>query len=69
MRPVFGDYNLYLSSPKGFLGKKNVAAKIDVVIPVLHGANGEDGTFEGILDSIGIPYAGCDTLFVGQRHG
>ncbi len=32
------------------------------MIPVLHGANGEDGTFEGILDSIGIPYAGCDTL-------
>ena len=62
MRPVFGDYNLYHSSPKGFFGKKNVAAKIDVVIPVLHGANGEDGTFEGILDSIGIPYAGCDTL-------
>lgn len=62
MRPVYGDYNLYYSTPKGMFGKKNVAAKIDVVIPVLHGANGEDGTFEGILDSIGIPYAGCDTL-------
>lgn len=62
MRPVFGDYNLYYATPKGMFGKKNVAAKIDIVIPVLHGANGEDGTFEGILDSIGIPYAGCDTL-------
>ncbi|MDY3857887.1 MAG: D-alanine--D-alanine ligase family protein [Muribaculaceae bacterium] len=61
-RPEYGDYNLYYAQPKGFMGKKNVAAKIDVVIPVLHGANGEDGTFEGILDSIGIPYAGCDTL-------
>lgn len=61
-RPVFGDYNLYLANPRGMFGKKNVAEKIDVVIPVLHGANGEDGTFEGILDSIGIPYAGCDTL-------
>ena len=49
MRPVFGDYNLYYTKPKGFMGKKNVAATIDVVIPVFHGANGEDGTFQGIL--------------------
>lgn len=62
MRPIYGDYTLYLTNPKGLMKNKNVAAKLDVVIPVLHGANGEDGTFEGILDSIGIPYAGCDTL-------
>ncbi len=40
----------------------DVLCNLDVVIPVLHGSNGEDGTFEGILDSIGIPYAGCDVL-------
>ncbi|MDY4810692.1 MAG: D-alanine--D-alanine ligase family protein [Muribaculaceae bacterium] len=62
MRPVFGDYNLYYSNPKGLFGKKNVAAKLDVVIPVFHGANGEDGTFQGILQAIDIPFAGCDTL-------
>lgn len=62
MRPVFGDYNLYLSKPEGFLKRNDIATKLDVVIPVLHGANGEDGTFEGFLDFIGIPYAGCDTL-------
>lgn len=62
MRPIFGDYNLYYTNPKGMFGKKTVECKLDVVIPVLHGANGEDGTFEGIMDSIGIPYAGCDTL-------
>ncbi len=62
MRPIFGDYNLYYTNPKGMFGKKTVDCKLDVVIPVLHGANGEDGTFEGIMDSIGIPYAGCDTL-------
>ena len=62
MRPIYGDYNLYYSMPKGVFSKKTIACKLDVVIPVLHGANGEDGTFEGILDSIGIPYAGCDTL-------
>ncbi len=62
MRPVFGDYNLYYSNPKGLFRNKVLDCRLDVVIPVLHGANGEDGTFEGILDSIGIPYAGCDTL-------
>ncbi|MDE5942033.1 MAG: D-alanine--D-alanine ligase [Muribaculaceae bacterium] len=62
MRPIYGDYNLYYMSPKGLFSKKTVDCRLDVVIPVLHGANGEDGTFEGILDSIGIPYAGCDTL-------
>lgn len=62
MRPIFGDYNLYYTTPKGIFGKKTVYCKLNVVIPVLHGANGEDGTFEGIMDSIGIPYAGCDTL-------
>ncbi len=36
--------------------------KLDVVIPVLHGSNGEDGIFEGVLETIGIPFAGCNTL-------
>lgn len=62
MRPVYGDYNLYYTNPKGMFKNKSLDCHLDVVIPVLHGANGEDGTFEGILDSIGIPYAGCDTL-------
>ena len=33
--------------------------KIDVVLPVLHGKNGEDGTIQGLLDLAGIPYCGC----------
>ncbi|MCM1520584.1 MAG: D-alanine--D-alanine ligase [Lachnoclostridium sp.] len=60
MEPSFGDCNLY--KVKRSMFGNPVADKLDVVIPVLHGSNGEDGTFEGILDSIGIPYAGCDTL-------
>ncbi len=61
MEPVYDDYNLYLRK-KPLLGQGGVAAKLDVVIPVFHGANGEDGIFEGVLESIGIPFAGCDTL-------
>ena len=36
--------------------------KLHVAIPVLHGTNGEDGIFEGLLETIGIPFAGCNTL-------
>lgn len=60
MRPIYGDYKLY-KLKKPMFGS-DVLTELDVVIPVLHGSNGEDGTFEGILDSIGIPYAGCDVL-------
>ncbi len=41
---------------------KAPAATLDVAIPVLHGSNGEDGTFEGVLETIGLPYAGCGVL-------
>ncbi len=37
-------------------------SKIDVVFPVLHGRNGEDGTVQGLLDLSGIPYVGCNVL-------
>ena len=36
--------------------------KIDVVFPVLHGCNGEDGTIQGLLELAGIPYVGCGVL-------
>lgn len=34
----------------------------DLVFPVLHGKNGEDGTVQGMLELAGIPFVGCDTL-------
>ncbi|MBR7165609.1 MAG: D-alanine--D-alanine ligase [Clostridia bacterium] len=36
--------------------------KIDVVFPVLHGKNGEDGTIQGLMDMLSIPYVGCGLL-------
>jgi D-alanine-D-alanine ligase len=35
---------------------------IDVVFPVLHGPNGEDGTVQGLLVTAGIPYVGSEVL-------
>lgn len=63
MRPEYGDYKLYRANTGGLFSRKNpVVAELHVAIPVLHGTNCEDGTFEGLLDTIGIPYAGCNTL-------
>ncbi len=36
--------------------------RIDLVFPVLHGKNGEDGTMQGLLEIAGIPYVGCHVL-------
>jgi D-alanine-D-alanine ligase len=33
---------------------------IDVVLPVVHGTNMEDGAFQGYLKTIGVPFGGCD---------
>ncbi len=35
---------------------------VDVVFPVLHGMNGEDGTLQGLLELAQIPYVGCGVL-------
>lgn len=62
MRGIYGDRNLYLANPKGFLKKKDVLASVDVVFPILHGSNGEDGVFQGLIETIGVPFVGCDVL-------
>jgi len=36
-----------------------VPVRIDVVFPVLHGKNGEDGTIQGLCELAGIPVVGC----------
>ncbi|MDE5796303.1 MAG: D-alanine--D-alanine ligase, partial [Muribaculaceae bacterium] len=61
MRPIYGDTNLYKTSGSIFSKKAPVMAELHVALPALHGTHGEDGIFEGILETIGLPYAGCDT--------
>lgn len=52
-------------SMKGFMeykeGKCNFL-NVDLVFPVLHGKNGEDGTVQGLFELAGIPFIGCDLL-------
>ena len=43
-----------------FARKSNTV--IDVVLPIVHGTNVEDGTLQGYLKTLGIPFTGCDVL-------
>ena len=36
--------------------------ELDVVFPVLHGLGGEDGTIQGMLEMLKVPYVGCGVL-------
>lgn len=38
------------------------AAEIDVWFPMLHGPNGEDGTIQGLLKLMQVPFVGCGVL-------
>lgn len=52
-------------SIQGFLEFSGGACRVknvDLVFPVLHGKNGEDGTLQGIFELVGIPCVGCNTL-------
>ena len=52
-------------SVRGFLDlseEKYRVIEVDLVFPVLHGKNGEDGTLQGMFELAGIPVVGCDTL-------
>ena len=60
LHPTYGDNNLY--KVKKSLFGSNIAATLDVILPALHGTNCEDGSFQGVIEMTGIPYAGCNVL-------
>jgi D-alanine-D-alanine ligase len=43
-------------------GRVEEVGDVDVVLPILHGVHGEDGTVQGFLDTLAIPYAGGGVL-------
>lgn len=49
-----------LQSTKGLFRK--TVESIDIAFPIVHGNNAEDGTLQGYLDSVGIPYVGSRVL-------
>lgn len=49
---------LLVEYPHKAFGMKPI--ELDVVLPIVHGTNVEDGTLMGFLKTWGIPFAGCD---------
>lgn len=49
----------------GMVTSRGEIIRLDVVFPVLHGKNGEDGTVQGLLQLAQIPYVGCDATSSG----
>jgi D-alanine-D-alanine ligase len=49
-------------APKVFNGNDNESQALDVIFPLLHGPNGEDGTVQGLLELLNLPYVGNGVL-------
>ncbi|MDE6775843.1 MAG: D-alanine--D-alanine ligase [Ruminococcus sp.] len=40
----------------------NLISDIDIAFPIVHGTNVEDGVLQGYLQTLDLPYVGCDVL-------
>ena len=49
-------------APLGREGRGQGLPPLDVVFPVFHGLNGEDGTIQGVLELANLPYVGAGVL-------
>lgn len=56
------DVVMHSLSEGGLFKKKKADTVINVAFPVVHGTNCEDGTLQGYLEFLGLPYVGCDVL-------
>lgn len=50
------------ASHRGITAEDGSFIPVDVIFPVLHGKNGEDGTIQGLFELSRIPYVGCGVL-------
>jgi len=49
-------------TPRALSPEPGANAEIDVVIPMLHGTFGEDGTVQGLLEMASLPYVGAGVM-------
>ena len=52
------DDGKFILQSKGFLRRD--ITEVDICFPIMHGTNGEDGSLQGYLETIGIPYCESD---------
>lgn len=59
---VAADPTPLLETPASFEEGVQGLKSCDLVFSLLHGTYGEDGVFQGFLETLGVPYVGCDVL-------
>ncbi|MFA6409904.1 MAG: D-alanine--D-alanine ligase family protein [Gammaproteobacteria bacterium] len=59
------DGNCQLLAAEVGLFSKKILAKVDIVFPITHGTNGEDGTLQGLLEMLNVPYVGSNVVSSG----
>ncbi len=60
--PVYEGGVLTLQRRRAKKFGSNTVAEIDVVFPIVHGTNVEDGALQGFFQTLRVPYAGCSVL-------
>lgn len=58
----YGDFNLYINPEAKPMFDKKVYDTLDLVFFALHGTNGEDGSCQGLVETVGLPYTGTNVL-------
>ena len=58
----YGDFNLYINPETKSMFDKKVYERLDMVFFALHGTNGEDGSCQGLVETVGLPYTGTNVL-------
>ncbi|MEF2955243.1 MAG: D-alanine--D-alanine ligase [Blautia sp.] len=68
MRKQSNNLEEVMKTRKEFFGPHvlEICQKADIVFLALHGANGEDGKVQSVLDLMGIKYTGCGPLSSGM---
>jgi D-alanine-D-alanine ligase len=61
LEAVRGETPFFAEARKGLFGG-GAKVPFDLAVPAIHGSNGEDGTLQGLLELLGIPFAGSPTL-------
>lgn len=55
-----GNKTVMVNLSGGLFKKKDTP--IDVCFPIVHGTNCEDGSIQGYIETLGLPYVGCDVM-------
>lgn len=57
---LYNEKGRYFIQTKGIF--KKIIEEVDIVLPIVHGNNVEDGTIQGFLETIGVPYVGSGVI-------